>query len=82
MRKSENITKQVHQWPEAIESIPLAELGNAHGDFLLHTPSVSARQPPSDPILDKNAELVPLSVRLKTPTNLLSFSRKEQTQFL
>lgn len=26
LRKSENITKQVHQWAEAIESIPLATI--------------------------------------------------------
>lgn len=35
LRKSENITKQVHQWAEAIESIPLAKLGNGCSDFLL-----------------------------------------------
>lgn len=35
LRKSENITKQVHQWAEAIEFIPLAMLGTDHSDFLL-----------------------------------------------
>lgn len=45
LRKSENITKQVHQWEEAIESIPLAKLGDDYGDFLLLWLSVSGHQP-------------------------------------
>lgn len=44
LRKSENITKQVHQWEEAIESIPLAKLGGDYGNFLLLWLSVSEHQ--------------------------------------
>lgn len=44
LRKSENITKQVHQWEEAIESIPLAKYGDDYGNFLLLWLSVSEHQ--------------------------------------
>lgn len=44
LRKSENITKQVGQWEEAIESIPLAKLGDARGDVLLLWRSVREHQ--------------------------------------
>lgn len=44
LRKSENITKQVHQWEEAIESIPLAKLGDDSGDFLFPWLPISEHQ--------------------------------------
>lgn len=67
LRKSENITKQVRQWAEAIESIPLARLGSAHRDFL-HRTRLSL--PISNPVLDQMQSSMLLSMKLKTFCNL------------